>query len=319
MTHVLRVKNVNHAFKEAWWWMRVAGVREASRNGPVLVAPGMFITEYSRPWERVLFSPKRDANPIFHLMEAIWMIAGEDNVSWLSQFSSNISTYAELDGTMHGAYGHRWRTRWGDQLTDVIEVLEKDPNTRQAVLEMWDYRSDLRASKKDKPCNTHIYFDCRGGALNMTVCCRSNDMLWGAYGANAVHFSFLQELMASTLKFDIGTYRQVSNNFHLYTDNEMVKDFLANPPHEPYDEYQEGICGVPLLLEYESFKDFSEDCLHCVHGSKVMITEFMKMAVKLRDCYLMRKEGKDYRALLDKIPPCDWKVAFIKWTERRRK
>lgn len=299
--------------------MRVAGVREQSRNGPVLVAPGPVITQYSRPWERVLFSPKRDANPIFHLMEAIWMIAGQDNIEWLQKFSSNIATYAETDGTMHGAYGHRWRTRWGDQLKEVLEILKKDPDTRQAVMQMWDYKSDLGVAKKDKPCNTHIYFDCRGGNLNMTVCCRSNDMLWGAYGANAVHFSFLQELMASSLRLGVGVYRQISNNFHLYTDLPMVKDFLESPPYEDFDKYQEGLPALPLLLEYERLEDFTDDCLHCLNDGNVMITEFMKVAVRLRDCYYLRKEGKDFQTLLNTVPFCDWKVAFVNWAERRAK
>jgi hypothetical protein len=53
------------------------------------------VTQYIRPTERVLFSPRRDANPVFHLMEALWMLAGESEVAWLSQFSSNIASYAE--------------------------------------------------------------------------------------------------------------------------------------------------------------------------------------------------------------------------------
>lgn len=318
MTHVILAKNVNHAFKDAWWWLRAAGLRESSRNGNVLVAPGPVVTEYKRPWERVLWSPKRDANPVFHLMEAIWMIAGQNEVDWLSQFSHNIANYAEVNGVMHGAYGYRWRHEFAqDQLKSVIKILKDDPNSRQAVMQMWSAEVDLLSKKKDKPCNTHIYFDCRGGQLNMTVCCRSNDMLWGAYGANAVHMSFLQELIALELKSNVGIYRQMSNNFHVYTDLPMVKDFLENPPHESYDRYQEGAFALPLLLEYETLKDFVDDCEHFVKDGKVMTTEFMKMAARLRDVYYLRKEKKDYAELLRTVTPCDWKGAFIDWAERR--
>ena len=40
--------------------------------------------------------------------------------------------------------------------------------------------------------------------LCMTVCNRSNDMLWGAYGANVVHMSMLQEFVALFSKFTDG-------------------------------------------------------------------------------------------------------------------
>src|SRR5690606_27170488 len=37
------------------------------------------------------------------------------------------------------------------------------------------------------------------------------------FGANAVHFSILQEYMAAHIGVPMGVYRQVSNNLHLYT------------------------------------------------------------------------------------------------------
>lgn len=320
MSHIIVEKNVNHAFMEAWWWMRAVGEREDSRNGPVLVAPGIVITEYERPWERVLFSPKRDANPVFHLMESIWMLAGEEEVGWLSNFSSQIGQFAEPNGVIHGAYGNRWRNHWpSDQLHVIIKMLKVNPTSRQAVLQMWDPDADLEGSWRDRPCNTNIYFDCRHGVLNMTVCTRSNDMLLGAYGANVVHMSFLQELMALAIGVGVGVYRQMSNNFHLYTDSPMVKDFLENPPNEPYDKYQEDTHALPLLLMNERYNDFLDDCAHCVSGDTVMVTEFMKMAVKLRDCYLLRKNGRPWENLLGTVPACDWKTAFAAWAARREK
>ena len=64
---------------------------------------------------------------------------------------------------------------------------------------MWDAKQDLshRNESKDLPCNTHVYFSIREGFLDMTVCNRSNDLIWGCCGANAVHMSFLQEYVAT--------------------------------------------------------------------------------------------------------------------------
>jgi hypothetical protein len=52
--------------------------------------------------------------------------------------------------------------------------------------------------------------------LDLTVCCRSNDAIWGAHGANAVHFSVLQEYLAARIGVGVGTMYQWSNNYHAY-------------------------------------------------------------------------------------------------------
>jgi thymidylate synthase len=105
-----------------------------------------------------------------------------------------------MEKSLWGAYGFRWKKYWNkDQIKIVIGMLKENPYDRRAVLQMWDPHEDLARKGKDVPCNTHIYFKIREGKLCMTVCNRSNDMLWGAYGANVVHMSMLQEYVAHCL------------------------------------------------------------------------------------------------------------------------
>jgi len=316
MTHVLQARNVNHAFKEALWYIRVVGKKEESRNGPVLVAPGPVITEYERPIERVLFNPKRDANPVFHLMEALWMLAGDSKLEFVVQFNARMASYGE-NGIQWGAYGKRWYIYFGkNQIVGVINELMKNPNSRRAVIGIWDPCLDLTHEGPDVPCNTTIYLDLRNDVLNMTVCCRSNDMLWGAYGANAVHFSILQEVIAHELRVPMGVYRQFSNNFHIYTDLPMVQDFLATPPSDPYDYYEEGRAEImPILYGSETYYDLVSDCKNLVMGGSRMTTDFMnEVAVPLRNAYLERKAGME---IVLPQGPTDWNVAFREWVERR--
>jgi len=321
VTHVITEKNVNHAFVSAWHYLRAAGVEENSRNGPVLVAPGPVVTQYIRPTERVLFSPRRDANPVFHLMEALWMLAGESEVAWLSQFSSNIASYAEPEGYIHGAYGARWRNWFDDgtqdQLKQLITLLRRDPSTRQAVLQMWDPETDLTGDWRDRPCNTAIYFDCRDYRLNMTVTCRSNDILWGCYGANVVHFSVLQEVIAHAVSRPVGVYRQFSNNWHAYLGNPMVQDFLDIVPVEEWDYYMTAaVAPTPILQGNEQYEHLLEDCKQLTEGYRSMRTHFMRnVAVPLRDAYLARKAGENINWL--EVPDNDWGLAFKHWCERR--
>lgn len=314
MTTVIHARNVNEAFSEGWWKLKTSGREEASRNGPVLVMPGPVITEYHRPWERVLFSPSRDANHVFHLMESIWLLAGRDDVAWLLPFNSKFEAYAEADGRQHGAYGFRWRKLFGhDQLHMAVSELAQNPTSRRVVIGMWHPSMDQNTQLRDVPCNTHIYLDVRSGKLNMTVCCRSNDMLWGAYGANAVHFSILQELLASALNIEPGVYRQFSNNFHVYLEVPGVKELLRFPPdHEKSYPHT-----IPLMERGETLEDFLTDCERFCNMRSTKCLFFARVAEPLRTAYIERKNKRPWAWAINNMPECDWKMGFQEWAARR--
>lgn len=319
----IQTRNVNNAFEDAWWRLRVDGIQEDSRNGPVLVLPGPVITTYERPCERVLFHPKRDCNHVFHLVEAIWMLAGRDNVDDLLPFNSKYRQFAEEDGRVHGAYGMRWRGWFNvDQIYRIINMLKENPNSRQCVMQMWDCEADLvHKTLKDRPCNTHIYFDARGGSLNMTVLCRSNDMLWGAYGANVVHFSMLQEVIARGVGIHVGVYHQVSNNFHVYTDLPIVDEFIKNPPYGNCDMYaHQGVVPTPLFVGDETANDFLNDCEDFfrlgVPSAFPRTWFFKETALPLARAYINRRHGDRIR--MDPESRRDWFVAFNEWFDRRK-
>ena len=68
-------RNANDLFSNMLWHFKTSGVKSDSRNGPVLMINEPVLTRVNRPMERVLFFDGRDANPIFHLMESIWILA----------------------------------------------------------------------------------------------------------------------------------------------------------------------------------------------------------------------------------------------------
>ena len=322
--------NVNQAFVSGWYHLRNTGLKLNSRNGPVVRAPGPVITEYKRPEQRVLFNPKRDANAVFHLMEAIWMFSGENDVKWLLDFNSKFGQYAEADGIMHGAYGHRWREMFGhDQIERAIEELQENPESRRVVIAMWHPALDQKQNVRDVPCNTHCYVEILEGKLNLTVCNRSNDMVWGAYGSNVVHFSMLQELIAAALDVPIGTYVQFSNNFHVYAENPTVRHFMDNPPGDEFDLYGEGQVDVLPMVDPdagETWQDFIEDCERLVMHEPTwqprpeFATRFFRLvAFPLYNLYLKRKSGVAIGPRIDDLPDRnDWCRAFREWYERRK-
>jgi len=231
--------NVTDGYYEGLKLLNRVGQHENSRNGEVLAAPGPVLTEFVNPEYRVLNSALRDANPFFHVMEAIWMLAGRNDSAFVSRFVQRMNTFVDGDsGVLNGAYGHRWRKFFNfDQILEASTMLREYPESRRVVISMWS-ADDLNFRSKDIPCNTHIYFRVVNNMLDMTVCNRSNDIYWGLFGANAVHLSILHEVMAESTGYRMGIWFQFSNNFHLYPANlpHSLEVLLAEREGEERDE-----------------------------------------------------------------------------------
>lgn len=209
-------------------------VYSESRNGPVLRFPGLVVTEWKNPMQRISWSPVRDANPFLHYIEAFWMLAGRNDVALVAKLAANMQNYSDDGATLFGAYGYRWRKHFGqDQILKIINELKRDPTSRRCVLQMWDGDIELDRALgggRDVCCNHAITFDPCDGVLNMTVSNRSNDLVWGAYGANVVHMSILHEYVAAQTGLQLGTYFQCSSNLHLYLENPVTAKLVSYDP-----------------------------------------------------------------------------------------
>lgn len=329
---VLTVRNVHEALPRGLQLLMRDGEKRDSRNGPVLVAPYPVTTVYEKPCERVIFWPDRDANPFFHLYEALWMLAGRHDVKPLIRYAKNMENYAD-DGIIHGAYGYRWRTHFDvDQLPIIAKRLKDSPLDRQCVLSMWDTNTDFNQSFKDIPCNTIATFQRDSeGRLDLTVFCRSNDIIWGAYGANAVHFSMLLEYMANWISCPVGVYRQVSVNWHAYTRTLETVRYLPKVIDEHdhvQNRYGAHVCSLPILGEQEVVDSFIR---------RILIAADLEEMCKLPpptyawaynfwivlQAHEIYRVGKDHVLALDILSrgdqECDWIVAAIEWMQRRMK
>lgn len=287
---VVRARNVAEALPLGVELLLKEGRREPTRAGDVLVVPYPVTTVYKNPTERVLFSPARDANPFFHLAEAVpWMLTGRDDAEFLNNYVRDFGErFAEPEhGNVHGAYGARWRGHFGhDQLDTAVAKLRKSRGDRQVVVQMWDATArqydherdamtgadDLRGPWRDRPCNTSVNLrvqddmlrhphDEPSWALDIMVTCRSNDIIWGAYGANAVQFSVLQEYLARRLGVRVGTYYQVSFNFHVYTGQLSA---LAKRASCEVNE-------LPLRLDDQRYGVERSPPAHCVSAAPLFV------------------------------------------------
>jgi len=330
---VIDVRNVHKALPEALYRLRNDGVERESRNGPVTVFPTPVTTVYKEPTERVIFWPQRDANPFFHLFEALWMLAGRNDVAYPASFVKRMRSFSDDGVTFHGAYGHRWINHFGfDQLEVIAARLRANPDDRRNVLAMWDAGEDLGKDGKDLPCNTHAYFSVTAnGKLDMTVCNRSNDLVWGAYGANAVHFSILQEYMAAAVGVDVGRYYQVSNNLHAYKDTLDQVAELADQADDPLtgsqpSPYEQGIVrpfplvSTPIDIWRQDLGVFLSD------GPIVGFRDpfFRRVVTPMHAAYRAYKsqDADRFNAARDILTQCkatDWRLAATQWIDRREK
>jgi thymidylate synthase len=151
----INARNVNEAFQIALLHvqeaMRQGTLREVNPRGQRrLEFKTPFCTTYTHPRERVLFDATRDANPFFHFMESLWILAGSKDVTWLSQWLPNIKDYSDNGTDFHGAYGERLHA-YG-QLNDVIRRLRDEPDGNRAVLAIYMPQRDSKYTGLDMPC-----------------------------------------------------------------------------------------------------------------------------------------------------------------------
>jgi thymidylate synthase len=345
--YVIHTRNVHAAIPDAVRLLRERGVLRESRNGKVITVPYPVTTVYDRPQERVIFWAQRDANPAFHLYESLWMLAGKNNIAPLVKYTKQIAEYSDDGETLHDAYGYRWRQHFHDvdQLEAIIIRLSTNSNDRRCVLQMWDPYTDLDYNGKAVPCNLTATFQIGlDGRLNMVVFCRSNDVIWGCYGANAVHFSILLEYMAARIGVPIGTYTQVSVNWHAYLKTlpliENIQPELFNPyasrnidittHQDAYSRFTPGKCvrSVPIDIEdwrillsrfiFDEENEFADGILDVSEWWRVVYTVLNAHAVWHTNPYperthLALMELNLYKNLQD----VDWVVAAREWIQRR--
>lgn len=325
---VIDTANVHQALPEGCRLLLAHSWETNTRNGKAKVLKGPLTTTYGQPNQRVLFWPERDANPFFHFMECLWMMAGRRDVDWISKFSSNIRNYSDDGLVFNAAYGHRWRQYFGvDQLAEIIRNLRINPSCRRQVLTMWSARDLTHQDTKDVPCNTQAYFQVSpDGFLDMMVSNRSNDLIWGAYGANAVHFSFLLEVMASYTEMRLGTYSQVSMNTHVYEKHFALAETLAGHAADvmsgcrpsdscPYERLR--VKPYPVVGNLRWFQELELFLVGTTRGYTNPF--FPEVALPLLEAWDLYKQ-KDFDRALAKVAEClatDWKLAAEEWLLRR--
>lgn len=168
------------------------------------------------PRDRIIFDPARKMNIAFAIAEWAQVMAGNDSLDYLSHFAERMKDFADPEDPTRigGAYGPRVRPL----LDVVVDKLQVDPNTRQAIIQI--YKSeDIANPPNIIPCTLSLQFLLRYGELNLIAHMRSNDAVWGLT-YDVFMFTMIQEWVATKLGVKLGWYHHNDGSLHIYTDRD---------------------------------------------------------------------------------------------------
>lgn len=186
---------------------------EVSPRGPqtkeIINSSVSFLTESS-----ILTVPERKLSYDFMFAEAWWILEGRNDVETLTKFAPSYGKFSDDGSTLSGAYGPRII----DQFSYALRVLCHDPNSRQAVINIW---RDRPGPSKDIACTLSIQFLIRDKRLHTIVNMRSND-LWLGMPYDVFTIAMIASTMVlefnsrNAMKIELGkTYHNAASR-HIY-------------------------------------------------------------------------------------------------------
>lgn len=150
-------------------------------------------------------------------LETLQVIAGLSTPDLLVRAAPRFDDFAEHDPVtgdlthFHGAYGNRI----GTQMHAAIDKLRSDPDTRQAVITLWDPVKDNTNFKHDYPCTVALGLSIVDEQLQLQTLMRSNDA-WLGLPNDVFVFTQLQWTVAHALDIEPGAYIHTAWSLHLY-------------------------------------------------------------------------------------------------------
>ena len=155
--------------------------------------------------------------------ELLWFLKGDTNTRYLNDHGIKIwDEWARLDGDCGPIYGKQWRawpTRDGktiDQLSDVIEQIKTNPNSRRLVVSAWNVE-DLPEMVLS-PCHCLFQFYVSDGKLSCQLYQRSADVFLGV-PFNIASYALLTCMIAKVVGLKPGEFVHTFGDVHLYENH----------------------------------------------------------------------------------------------------
>jgi thymidylate synthase len=225
---IIPVRTFRRDYRKILDFVATASISRSPRGVPTRDA-GFVVLEIQSPLDVLATGIGRKLSPAVAAAEAIQLIGAFSDPELTVKASPQFQRYRENEGHFHGAYG----TRIGRQVHQAVAKLREDPETRQAVITLWDPTEDNKPNRRDYPCTVMIQFEVLRKRLCMNVVMRSNDA-WRGLPYDVFQFNQLQWTVAHALELMPGLYRHTALSLHLYEDDVVaVEGVQAAPATEP--------------------------------------------------------------------------------------
>jgi thymidylate synthase len=181
----------------------------------------------------LLTTKKVHLKSIIH--ELLWFLKGDTNVKYLQDNGVSIwNEWAREGGDLGPVYGYQWRSwpaadgRHIDQITQVLEQLRKNPDSRRMIVSAWNVAQlDQMALM---PCHAFFQFYVADGKLSCQLYQRSADMFLGV-PFNIASYALLTLMIAQVCGLKPGDFVHTFGDTHIYLNHmQQVKEQLSREP-----------------------------------------------------------------------------------------
>ncbi|AJO23224.1 Thymidylate synthase [Heyndrickxia coagulans] len=171
------------------------------------------------------------------IYELLWMLEGDTNVKYLQENGVRIwNEWADENGDLGPVYGKQWRswqTRDGrtiDQITQVIEQIKTNPDSRRLIVNAWNVGEIDRMALP--PCHCFFQFYVANGKLSCQLYQRSADIFLGV-PFNIASYALLTMMIAQVTGLEPGDFVHTLGDAHIYLNHiEQVKLQLTREPRK---------------------------------------------------------------------------------------
>ena len=167
------------------------------------------------------------------IYELLWFLKGDTNTDYLTKNGVKIwNAWADENGDLGPVYGHQWRN-WNsdgiDQITEVIETLKTNPNSRRMLVSAWNpsvlpdtsksFGENVANNKAAlPPCHAFFQFYVSNGKLSCQLYQRSADIFLGV-PFNIASYALLTMMMAQVCGYEAGEFIHTFGDAHIYSNH----------------------------------------------------------------------------------------------------
>ena len=170
------------------------------------------------------------------IYELLWFLRGDTNVKYLQEHGVSIwDEWADKNGDLGPVYGKQWRSwptpdgRNIDQLSQVLDQLNSNPNSRRILVSAWNVGELDRMALL--PCHALFQFYVADGRLSCQLYQRSADALLGV-PFNIASYALLTHMIAQQCNLQVGDFVWTGGDCHLYLNHLEQADLqLSRTPY----------------------------------------------------------------------------------------